>query len=50
MLPEEKRQLFTGLRNIQLTDAGIRVTGGKQRRFPADQRRKTTQVIHQPVR
>ena len=47
---EEQTQLVRRGIHVQRTDSGVRTSGGKQRRLPAHQRRKTSQGIHEPVR
>ena len=49
VLVEEQRQLVGGGVHVQRINAGVRASGGKQRRLPAHQGGQTAQGIHQPV-
>ena len=49
MLMEEQRQLVGGRVHVQRIDAGVRASGGVQRRLPAHQGGQSAQGIHQPV-
>ena len=49
VLVEEQRQLVGGGVHVQRINAGIRASGGKQRRLPAHQGGQSAQGIHQPV-
>ena len=49
MLMEEQRQLVGGRVHVQRIDAGVRASGGVQRRLPAHQRGQAANGVHQPV-
>ena len=49
VLVEEQQQLVGGGVHVQRIDAGIRASGGVQRRLPAHQRGQAANGVHQPV-
>ena len=49
MLPEEQIQVIGVGVDILKVDPGIYISCGKKGRFPANERAKTAQAVHQPV-